>query len=63
MTEEDFGAYLDDIRAVATNAPKEEEKVPETQFDGTRETAGDEGTEQSAVKTFFADRTSHGGIL
>ena len=27
MTEEDFGAYLDDIRAVATSAPKDEEKA------------------------------------
>jgi uncharacterized Zn finger protein (UPF0148 family) len=53
MPEEDFGAYLEDIRAVA-KSPKDEDKDPETKFDGTRETAGDDGTEQSAIATFFS---------
>jgi RNA-splicing ligase RtcB len=54
MSEEAFTAYLDDIRAAA-KAPKSEEKVPETEFDGTRETAGEEGTEVAAVKAFFGE--------
>lgn len=52
MTEEAFGAYLEDIRVVA-KSPKDEEEVPPTEFDGTRETAGEGGTEQDAVKSFF----------
>ncbi len=53
MSEEDFNSYLEDIRAVA-KTPKDEKKVPETEFDGTRETAGDQGTELGAVKAFFS---------
>lgn len=52
MAEEDFDAYLGDIRAAA-KAPEGEEKVPETEFDGTRETAGEQGTEGDAIKAFF----------
>ena len=54
MSEDAFKAYLEDIRAVAKTAPKEE-KVPDTEFDGTRETAGEEGTEVAAVQAFFSD--------
>ena len=54
MSEEDFTAYLEDIRVVA-KAPEGKEKVPDTKFEGTRETAGEEGTEVSAVKAFFGD--------
>lgn len=52
MSEEDFTSYLEDIREVA-KAPTTEEKVPETEFDGTRETAGD-GSEKSAINAFFS---------
>lgn len=53
MSEEEFTSYLDDLRAVA-KAPAEEENVPKTKFNGTRETAGDKGSEKSVVKDFFS---------
>jgi hypothetical protein len=55
MSEEDFTTYLEDIRAVAKAPEDTKEEVPETEFDGTRETAGESGTEVSAVKAFFGD--------
>lgn len=57
MSEEDFNAYLEDIRSVAKETPGEEE-VPPTNFDGTRETAGDKGTEKSVVADFFSSGAS-----
>lgn len=53
MSEEDFDAYLEDIRVVAKTATSEE-TPPKTAFNSTRETAGadDEGSE-SSVMAFF----------
>lgn len=58
MSEEDFGAYLEDLRSVA-KAPEGEENVPETKFDGTRETAGEKGTEKSVIADFFSSGASN----
>jgi hypothetical protein len=52
MSEEDFDAYLDDLRAVAKAAPAAEE-IPKSSFDGTRATAGEEGTEVFVINDFF----------
>jgi chromosome segregation ATPase len=53
MSEEDFGAYLEDIKAaVAVKASKKEDPPP-SNFDGTRETAGKNGTETSVIADFF----------
>jgi vacuolar-type H+-ATPase subunit I/STV1 len=52
MDEGEFGAYLEDIKAVAAVKVTTDDKAPITAFDGTRETAGD-GTEQSAIEQFF----------
>ena len=52
MDEETFTGYLTDIK-VASAAPKETVELPETEFEGTRETAGKEGTEGSVIKQFF----------
>lgn len=54
MSEEDFESYLDDLREVAKAAPGEEKEVPETKFNGTRETAGEKGSEKSVVADFFS---------
>lgn len=53
MSDEEFDGYLDDLRAVA-KAPTEEKEVPESGFNGTRETAGDKGSEKSVVADFFS---------
>ncbi len=54
MSEEDFAAYLEDIQAVAKAAvEKKTDDPPKTKFDGTRDTAGDDGTEGSALGEFF----------
>lgn len=57
MSDEAFGKYVADLEVAAKAAikPKEEnEKLPKTKFDGTRETAGDEGTEGSVIESLFA---------
>lgn len=56
MDEEDFVSYLEDIRvaASAAPAPQEEGKAPTSIFDGTRATAGEEGTEESVITAFFS---------
>ena len=54
MSEEDFASYLEDIQlATASEAKPEGEKAPKSNFDGTRATAGDDGTEGSVVADFF----------
>lgn len=54
MSEEDFEAYLGDIQVVAKAAvEKKTDGKPKTDFDGTRATAGDDGTETSALSEFF----------
>ncbi len=54
MSEEDFEAYLGDIQVVAKAAvEKKTDGKPKTDFDGTRATAGDDGTETSALEEFF----------
>lgn len=54
MSEDDFSAYLDDLRAVAKAAPAAEKKIPDSSFDGTRATAGDDGTESYVIGDFFS---------
>lgn len=54
MSEEDFTSYLDDLREVAKASPGEEKKVPETKFEGTRESAGNKGSEKSVIADFFS---------
>jgi len=55
MDDEAFAIYLEDLQSVAESAAKavEEGDAPKTGFDGTRVTAGEEGTELDVVKTFF----------
>jgi hypothetical protein len=53
MSEEDFAAYLEDIQAVAKAAVEKKADPPKPNFDGTRSTAGEDGTEGSVVKDFF----------
>ncbi len=55
MSEEDFEAYLADIQVVAKAAveAKATDGKPKTKFDGTRATAGEAGTETSALGEFF----------
>jgi hypothetical protein len=57
MSEDDFEAYLDDLRAVAKAAPAAE-KVPDSSFDGTRATAGADGTEDFVISDFFSSDLS-----
>jgi chromosome segregation ATPase len=57
LSDEDFAAYLEDISSVAEAAKAAEEKgeeLPKTEFDGTRATAGAEGTEESVITDFFS---------
>jgi hypothetical protein len=51
MSDDDFAAYLEDLRAVASAKPAGE--APKTSFSGTRATAGAEGTEDFVVSKFF----------
>ncbi len=53
MSDDDFAAYLEDLRAVAKATPVAEEGAPKTSFSGTRATAGVEGTEDFVVSKFF----------
>jgi len=53
METEDFTAYLDDIKVAVAAVAKPLSVVPETEFDGTRVTAGEEGTDIGAVKSFL----------
>lgn len=57
MSEEAFGKYVVDLSTAAKAALEtgDDDKLPKTEFDGTRETAGDAGSEMSVVKTFFTD--------
>jgi len=55
--EEAFNAYLEDIQEVAKAAAKAsngDKGAPKTSFDGTRATAGEEGTEASVIAKFFS---------
>lgn len=55
MSEEAFEKYLGDLEAVAKAAveTKDTDELPGTDFDGTRETAGEDDTDTNVVKTFF----------
>jgi len=56
MDDEAFVAYLDDIKVVleaAADADDGDDDEPDTTFDGTRATAGKEGTELGAVSAFL----------
>jgi cell division protein FtsB len=53
MSEEDFASYLEDIQLATASAKPEGGDAPKSNFDGTRATAGDEGTEGSVVADFF----------
>ena len=53
MDDEAFAAYLEDIQTVAKAAAAKSDELPKTKFDGTRQTAGEDGTETSAVSAFF----------
>jgi hypothetical protein len=59
MDEDEFGAYLEDIKAVAVK-PAKEKTAPPTVLDTTRATAGDEGTEKSAIASFFGVEVAAG---
>jgi hypothetical protein len=54
MSEEDFDSYLEDIQTAAKADASAEPKAPRTVFDGTRATAGEEGTEGSVIRDFFS---------
>lgn len=62
MDDEAFEAYLGDIKdAIAAAAEAEEDgddDEPDTNFDGTRATAGKEGTELGAVSAFLSGLSS-----
>jgi hypothetical protein len=56
MDDEAFEAYLVDIKdaiAAAVVTDEGDDQEPDTNFDGTRATAGKEGTEMGAVKAFL----------
>lgn len=55
MDDADFAAYVEDIEAVAKAKLEDnlDSKVPASDFDGTRETAGKTGTERSVIAEFF----------
>ena len=57
MSEENFEAYLDDLRVVADVAPASK-KIPSSSFDGTRATAGADGTENFVISDFFSSDLS-----
>jgi hypothetical protein len=52
MDEGDFGAYLEDIKAVAA-VKSDDGDAPKTDLDGTRATAADDGSEKSVISTFL----------
>jgi hypothetical protein len=58
MSEEDFDALLGDFKAVTESASADGEKKPpkppKTNLDGTRETAGNTGTETESVRKYLA---------
>lgn len=61
MNDEVFEDYLGDIKtalAAAADEKPEGEEAPESDFDGTRVTAGEEGTDVGAVKSFLSGLTS-----
>jgi hypothetical protein len=53
MDEQTFEGVLADYKAVATAAAAKPNGERKTAFDGTRATAGEEGTEESALGDFF----------
>lgn len=57
LSEEAFAAYLEDLSSVAAESAKashEGGELPKTKFDGTRTTAGADGTEESVISDFFS---------
>ena len=59
MEPESFEGYLDDLKtAVAAAEKPKEEEAPKSSFDGTRVTAGEEGTDMGAVKSFLTGLSS-----
>lgn len=63
MDDDAFVAYLDDIKVAIAAAAEEsddddDDGEPDTSFDGTRATAGEEGTEVGAVKAFLTGLSS-----
>jgi len=60
LGDDDFATVLADLKEVSESAekaaatPGKKPKVPATQLDGDRETAGDAGTDMEVVKSFFA---------
>jgi len=59
MDEDAFSGYVADIKvAVAAVETPDSEDAPKSSFDGTRVTAGEEGTETGAVKSFLSGLTS-----
>lgn len=61
MEETAFAAYLEDIKvavAVKEEAKEDDSDASDSSFDGTRETAGEEGTEVSVIETFFTEGLS-----
>lgn len=59
MSEEDFEAYIEDIKAVSAAAAKEGDGAPaKSAFDGTRETAGAEGSDFDVIAKFLGTAAS-----
>jgi chromosome segregation ATPase len=59
MDDEVFEDYLGDIKTALAAAEKPKgEEPPKSSFDGTRVTAGEEGTEMGAVKSFLTGLSS-----
>lgn len=60
MSDEDFEGRLSELKAVTESAKasgensKKEKKTPESKFNGTRETAGKEGTDTESMRKFLA---------
>jgi hypothetical protein len=54
MDEEVFTAYLDDIKVVASVSKNVVDNLSKSKFDGTRETAGESGTEKGIIAAFFS---------
>lgn len=50
MEEDEFDAYLADLKVISASKKDDEEETPKTAFDGTRQVAG---LETNAVKAFF----------
>ena len=55
MSEEAFGKYVEDLGAVAKAVEAKSDDLPDTDFDGTRETAGEDDTDSKVIETFFND--------